>query len=152
MRKQSDVVGTCQRRSMAATATRPSLWDTKGDGETTVDVMRQRNQKAMVLCQACPLLEACEAMLSDHEKRGIAISGVVAGRYSDVPVHTSSQGAEPRQRTCRGCHEQIQPQCLAPGPRSHRKKKLSVHIHVGEGLCQWCHPQISRAARSRISA
>ena len=149
MRKQSDVVGTCQRRSMAATPTQTSLWDTKVDGETTVDVMRQRNQKAMVMCQACPLLEVCEAMLSDHEKQGIAISGVVAGRYSDVPVHASSQGAEPRQSTCRGCHEQMRPQYVS----SHSKKRNQPEQrHMGEGLCDRCYPQISRAARKGRAA
>lgn len=149
MRKQSDVVGACQRRSMAATATMPSLWDTKAPSETTVEPMRKRNQKAMILCQTCPLLDACEAMLADLEKQGIAISGVVAGRYSDVPVHPSNRGAEPRQITCRGCHEQMLPQYVSPyckqSPRPER-------CHVGEGLCDWCYPQISRAARRRLGA
>lgn len=134
---------------MAATATHPSLWDTKADGETTVDAMKERNQKAMVLCQACPLLDACEAMLSDHEKQSIAISGVVAGRYCDVPQGAVTQGAEPRQVTCRGCHEPMQPQHLAP---RRRKKRLSVRIHRGEGLCDWCYPRFSRVARSRVGA
>lgn len=149
MRKQSDVVGACQRRSMAATRTRPSLWDTKAPSETTVEPMRQRNQKAMILCQACPLLEACEAMLADHEKQGVAISGVVAGRYSDVPVHPSNRGAEPRQITCRGCHEQMLPQYVSPYTK---QKNPPERHHVGEGLCDWCYPQISRAARRRVGA
>lgn len=149
MRRQSDVVGACQRRSMAATRTRPSLWDTKVPSETTVDVMRQRNQKAMVLCQACPLLDACEAMLADHEKQGIAISGVVAGRYSDVPVHPSNRSAEPRQIACRGCQEQMLPQYVSPYCKQPNRPERR---HVGEGLCDWCYPQISRAARRRVGA
>ena len=145
----NDAMGICQRRDMAATDMQPSLWDAKRDGADTVEDMLFRHRKARVYCHQCPLLDACEAMLSEHEKLGIAISGVVAGRYSDVSQGAVTQGADPRQRTCRGCHEPMQPQHVAP---RRRKKPLHVRIHVCEGLCDECYPRFSRAARNMVGA
>lgn len=139
MRRQANV-GVCQRRSMAATTGKPSLWDPRS-GREEEGVFQDRHHQAAVLCQQCPLLDACEAALSAHEKVGVYIAGVVAGRYSDV----ARRDNENRLVHCRSCGDRMLPQAVVGGTAKQRK-------HVGEGLCDWCYPQWRRAARIVVGA
>jgi len=82
--------------------------------------------------------------MANHEKQGAVISGVVTDCCSDVPVHASSQGADPRQLACRGCREQMCPQYVSPHAK--RRNHPERH-HVGEVLCDWRCQRVSRAAR-----
>lgn len=140
--RKNELLGVCQRRSMAATAGKPSLWDPQADaGREREEDVNQRHRSAKIMCQACPLLDACEAALSAHEKAGVLIAGVVAGRYSDV----ARKDNEHQLVSCRLCGEDMLPQAMT-------RKTIKQRKHTGEGLCDWCYPQVSRATRRRMTA
>lgn len=123
-------------------------WDGRRQGEES-DSVRARHAYARQECMRCPLLDACEAYLSDQETDGTRVDGITAGRYSDVNPHEPSDVAF-QQTTCRGCQESMRPQRTpAKPPRLTPRKK-----HRGEGLCQDCWPNLSRQAnpKERYSA
>ena len=110
--------------------------------------------KARVLCAQCPELEACEADLSEAERAGKSIAGVVAGRYCDLPAARASLAPPkvlPRpevveqQSHCRGCGALMWPQCTPP----RRVAESTAPQHKGEGLCDECWPQMHRFHRHR---
>lgn len=136
--------GTCQLRANHPTAKWVSPWEGRRQGELTAAVLH-RHQAAKVACALCPRLEACEAFLSDFEKKDIEIDGIVAGRYSDVTSWWRRGRQEETsfiQSTCRACQEEMKPQA-----RARRYQNPATRRHVGEGMCDQCHPVFSRAAR-----
>lgn len=145
-------LGICQQRDMQATPSAPSLWDPSAAGEP-VARMRKRHQQAKLLCAQCPLLEACERMLSACEWRGVRVAGVVAGRYSDRPQPLTS--SDPYQLCCRWCGGPMDPQALVA---AHARKRCChtpyqyKQRHMGEGLCNRCYQGHSRAARAARKA
>lgn len=110
---------------------------TMRDGDLEVHAWARR------LCLMCPVLEACEAYLSDQERAGNHIDGVIAARYSDV----CAPGTFPdrRQTHCSGCGKAMRPQ-RERGLSGVAKKrhKPPRRKHVGEGLCDKCYPRLSR--------
>lgn len=142
----ADVKGLCQR-SEFRTASGPSLWDSGAYQELTTKV-DARHVKARQLCHQCPLLEQCERMLSDFERRGEPIDGVVAGRYADVP------GLRKERPMCLGCGVELISLAEQSEARpDHRKAKLARRrrkAHIGEGLCRTCYPKLSRQARKGV--
>lgn len=115
-----------------------NLWETRPKEPT--EQRRERHAQARMLCQSCPLLEACEAALSDLEVQGLGVDGVMAGRMSDVPGY----GVVEKQDRCRVCGLRLQPQ-----KRVAEKRRLlpGQRPHVGEGLCDRCYPEHHRQAR-----
>ncbi|RSZ61523.1 hypothetical protein EAH68_12725 [Corynebacterium hylobatis] len=144
--KASDVLGICQLTANRARPDRPSLWDSRYTGEKIPDVLA-RHKAARLACVHCPLLNACEAMLSDHEAQGIHIEGVVAGRHTDFVAHWAKQDSDLVQTECRGCRRPLQPQ-----KDRDRPLRGAQRPHVGEGMCEVCYPRFSRAARQKKAA
>lgn len=140
MKNRKKPAGLCWMEENRPPAGRPSPWDGRWHGEKAEMVLR-RHQVARLACAQCPRLEDCEATLSDFEKEGAGVDGIMAGRLCDVVVHGGNPVAI--QSHCRACREKMQPQAKAP------KGKVLHHerFHVGEGMCNKCHPQFSRAAR-----
>lgn len=127
--------GVCQRPENRPTATRVSLWETARPNEFHSQ-SADRHRQAKIACLRCPLLRACEAMLSEMERLGEPSDGVVAGRFSDCVPHGFTG---PRQQRCRTCGESMRSQAWAA------KRPNSVErSHAGEGLCGECYPRFSR--------
>lgn len=132
--------GICQRPEHRPTASTPSLWEGLSTGERRGDVAA-RHVQAKIECLRCPLLRACEAMLSDSEKSGDPVDGVVAGRYSDCAIDYSCP--DHRQRNCRTCGQPMYPQrWLKKNPEATVER-----VHSGEGLCNGCYSLFSRWSR-----
>lgn len=144
------ILGICQQPRHQATATRPSLWDPTFPGEPVKNALA-RQQQARLLCATCPLLGACERMLSDAERRGVLVGGVVAGRYSDIPQQHGKEG-DLYQERCRACGKQMLPQAEPPIQARGRRSKKHPLRHMGEGLCDKCYPVCSRWAHARGGA
>ena len=115
----------------------PNLWESAAWQERGPSVTT-RNARARMECARCPALDACEADLTDHERAGIHIDGIMAGRYSDVK---SGYFAGGRTVHCRACGV-----LLVPQARAHEPIYGNLRLHAGEGLCVLCHPTKSRAA------
>lgn len=138
-----------------------SKWQRKAHGGEIIpwdsipyaDKREAAHAKARVLCASCPVLEACERYLSDMERAGVCVAGVVAGRYCDL-LPNSVSGAGPqrlppadapeRQTTCRGCGQRMWPQRASP----QRVAETPAPQHQGEGLCNDCYPHLSRTNRT----
>lgn len=131
-----DVSGFCQLPQHKPTSETPTLWESKRGHEKWPEV-EDRHREARILCRRCPLIAVCEQALSDYEKDSKEVDGVMAGRYCDVGFSSLPQE---RQSKCAGCgirlHRQGSPKNI---PRGRRR-------HVGEGLCDECHPKFGRAA------
>lgn len=141
-------VGVCQYQANRPRADWISPWEGRRERELTAAV-RHRHHVAKLACARCPLLEECEQMLADHERQGLGIDGVVAGRYTDVVDwwHNREGEREFYQQRCQACKEKMAPQRGYRGrPRTRR-----IRTHVGEGLCADCWPSFSRAARRRAA-
>src|SRR5699024_3902887 len=113
--------------------------------QESTESVKLRHQAAILACAQCPRLEACEADLTESEKAGIPIDGVMAGRYSDTATWWMRGCPEMTafmQTHCRACQEEMRPHI--PGKRS---KHTPDRRHVGEGMCDQCYPVFSRAAR-----
>ncbi|MBA1834149.1 hypothetical protein [Corynebacterium wankanglinii] len=150
--------GICQKNTWREAARRGEElpWDSRLGYErrgTSLDVTTARHDRARGLCQCCPVLEACEQYLSDMERAGVGVDGVIAGRYSDTPTRGWNSGPkklppapyEGQQTHCRACRTAMWPQAADPelvatqgGPR-----------HLGEGLCEHCYPRFARHGRRR---
>lgn len=154
-----DGQGICQSRKWRTGAHKGEVipWDGKVVKERhhppAGDMTLHRHEEARLLCQRCPVLDACENYLSDMEKRGISVNGVVAGRYSDTPpggwekgpAKIPSADINEQQTTCRACREPMWPQITAP----ERVAKQGGRQHKGEGLCDLCHPRFARQVRKQ---
>lgn len=142
--------GVCQRWRRKAGKGEAIPWDSFDKA-----VLRKpAHEQARLLCATCPALEACEADLSEAERAGKSIAGVVAGRYCDLPAARASLSPPkvlPRpevaeqQSHCRGCGELMWPQCTPPA----RVAASNAPQHHGEGLCENCYPHLSRTARTK---
>lgn len=119
---------------------KPSLWDDRLPNEKTEDLLK-RNHQARLLCNQCQLLDQCETYLTEFEKEGLPIAGVIAGRYSDVRTHHNSDNTT-TQTTCKTCEIKLIPQA-----RKNKKPHKNIALHAGEGLCTQCFPKYSRTAR-----
>lgn len=150
-------VGVCQTERWRKALRRGEIipWDARVSTErkdAKPDTALERQEYARALCARCPVLEACERMLSDKEKLGECVLGVVAGRFSDVtpegwksgPKRLPTHPVDGRQTHCRACGKAMWPQGTAP----RKVAASSSPQHRGEGLCASCYPQFSRAARS----
>lgn len=112
-------------------------------------IKEQRWQEARLLCAQCPVLDACEAYVSDLEEQGVYIDGVVAGRFSDVDAaHVIN---DCRQDRCCGCGQRMLPR-RHQGSSDLAKHEGIERVHVGEGLCDQCWPIMSRKARGHGQA
>lgn len=91
----------------------------------------QRAEEFKTVCRHCPALEQCEAYLQAHEKAGVEISGIIAGRtwrkicphgHTMTPENTYTYPGSTRTR-CR--------QCLRDQQR-HKRQQLrrKDHAHV----------------------
>lgn len=137
-------VGFCQMQANRPRADWISPWEGRRNRELTEAVLH-RHKVAQLACRRCPVLEDCEEMLSAHEREGLGIDGIVAGRYTDVVEWWHSRSGESTffQQRCVACKEKMAPQRGYRGrPRTRR-----IRTHVGEGLCGECFPSFSRAAR-----
>lgn len=119
-----------------------SPWDGRCPNEGT-DEVQARHDIARLQCHRCPLLAACEKALSDMEKQGLRVDGVMAGRYSDVLI--ASVERDFTQTHCRGCKTPLSPQ---GGPSRNRTLPAGTSQHLGEGLCEQCYPRLARAVRN----
>lgn len=136
--------GLCWVAANRPPAGTPSLWDGRWHREST-DEVKLRHQAARLACAQCPRLEGCEKALSEFEELGIAIDGVMAGRYCDVGLWWTRGRPELAmflQTNCRACGEEMRPR--VPGKLA---KYTTDRRHVGEGMCDKCFPVFSRAAR-----
>lgn len=130
-------MGICGQESYASTRSLPSPWESQRTVEKQYEA-EKRHRRARVLCYKCPLFDACERALSDMERAGISVDGVMAGRYSDIPLadgYTSTFQSE-----CIACGAGLIPQHRRP----RKKFPKSAKRHVGEGLCEECYPLLSR--------
>lgn len=127
------ILGICQRPENKPRG-EPSLWD-GGWPHERADSVQARHMQARIECARCPLLEACEEMLSDFEREGLAIDGIVAGRKCDC---CRLVGSKISKIACRACKKTMSPQS-APQAR--------WPLHAGEGFCEECFPHFSRKAR-----
>lgn len=148
--------GICQRKKWRERAAEGYAlpWDSRLGYEKREDGIlletQKRHARARALCQRCPVLHACESYVSHMETIGVAIDGVVAGRYSDT------KGKRVPTRPPTGTEEEIQTKCLACGsamwpqatPRD-RVVSSGVPQHAGEGLCEHCFPTFARQVRKR---
>lgn len=141
------VSGVCASRHLQPTAEVPSLWESRRRWESPEQV-EARHQQARIICRRCPALEACEAALSAMERGRFDVDGVMAGRFSDVRPGVSGKKLSEVQRRCLGCRNVMGPQT---GPHANTRKQYGCW-HAGEGLCDVCHPRLSRAARRRAVA
>ena len=124
-------------------------WDGPRPSEESTRV-RQRHAMARTFCQSCVLLDACEIALSDMEKAGIHVEGVMAGRYSDVRGHgQTARQHDFRQADCRFCGIAIKPQADATWWKNSAARRGGFGQHAGEGLCVDCFPKASRKARGK---
>lgn len=114
--------------------------DSERAGEPAAAI-RERHNTARAECRRCPLLDVCETYLSDSERAGEEVAGVVAGRYSDV--HQYAQRDEWRQKACRFCGDKLKPQ----RPPLRKKPPQGARQHVGEGLCEDCYSTQCRAVK-----
>lgn len=135
----NDDKALCHRSRMKGET---SLWDTRLPKESTQEMIA-RNLRAKLICHQCPLLEPCEKYLSACEQQDLPITGVIAGRYSDVRTRHMANDLMTLQRTCRACSAELIPQSgkthyVSPQARAHK----------GEGLCEQCFPIFSRTARA----
>ena len=119
-----------------------SPWDGRCPNEGT-DEVQARHDIARLQCHRCPLLAACEKALSDMEKQGLRVDGVMAGRYSDVLIASAERDFT--QTHCRGCKTPLRPQ---GGPSRNRTLPAGTSQHLGEGLCEQCYPRLARAVRN----
>lgn len=135
MRYLGEGEGICQRLS----AEGANYWRGAIQREKP-EKRKARHSRARILCNKCPLLEACEEYLVACEKRKEHIDGVVAGRFSIVRPNFESTTL----RECMGCgHALKSPNgYYPPGARQ----------HAGEGLCAKCYPVMRRRKneKSRI--
>lgn len=146
------IEGICQQKKWRRKVRSGELipWDTTGSTE----LREAAHAKARMLCASCPALEACEAYLSDMERAGISVAGVVAGRYSDLALSATpsrkikklpEEDAVERQATCRGCGQRMWPQFATPDLIA----QTPAPQHCGEGLCENCWPDMRRRSRNR---
>lgn len=119
-----------------------SQWDGRQPQEPTTSVLA-RHERARLQCHHCPLLNACERALSEMEKKGLRVDGVMAGRYSDVLDYSKAE-RDLTQTNCRGCQATMRPQGRIGNSR---RLPEQTRQHAGEGLCEDCYPRLSRAAR-----
>lgn len=151
--------GICQKHKWRekAAAGDPLPWDSRLGYErrtdSPTDAAARRHEQARRLCQRCPILDACEHYLSDMERAGISVDGIVAGRYSDTPPGNWKHGPaklpsgneEGVQTRCRACRAPMWPQATNPA----RIADLGGPQHAGEGLCEPCFTQFARHVRKR---
>lgn len=146
-----DTGGICQRPKYRRAIKRGEVipWDAH-QPNTAYLATKHRQEYARILCQQCPMLEACEQRLSHLERRGLSVDGIVAGRVSDVPSHLwqyiprSLPKKAPGVLThCRACGTNMWPQCAA----SDQVRASTAPQHKGEGLCDRCWPTHTRANR-----
>ena len=118
----------------------PLLWDPQFEQEKHQD-MEQRHSQARVLCFQCPCLRDCEQRLSEFERQGVGISGVVAARYSDVPAMARNNGHS--QLECSICGERMRPQSDMHAEERRRPGSMKgvSRFHMGEGKCDTCWPK-----------
>ena len=141
-----DGMGLCQQSAARPTEEHLSLWESRRDSsnpacaETNADAAA-RHARARAECSRCPLLDICEQALSDMERHGVLVDGVMAGRFSDLARASNGQPLA-SARICRGCRREMAPQI-----DRWRTRRRSELIHQGEGLCQHCWPRFSRTAR-----
>lgn len=154
-----DGQGICQQPKWrdAAEGGAGMPWDSQlpsdGRGEKGKQTADKRHNLARKLCQRCPILDACERYLSDTERAGVRVDGVVAGRYSDTPsygwilgpAHIPDGNEKGRQTNCRACGGPMWPQVTSP----EKAQRLGGHRHIGEGLCELCYPRFARHMRRR---
>ncbi|EEI16333.1 hypothetical protein HMPREF0298_1919 [Corynebacterium lipophiloflavum DSM 44291] len=124
------------------------MWDGRRPKEPTQQV-HDRHTEAKLLCRRCPLLTACERALSDLERAGLHVDGVMAGRYSDVRSHMLRNEAQFHQTTCRGCAAPLIPQ---GGVGAKTKPPPKARRHIGEGLCEDCYPVLAILSGKRPAA
>ena len=129
--------GTCSRTEYSG------LWDSITVEQPTKEMLIMQ-ARARVLCLQCPLLEACEDYLSACEQEGLAVDGVIAGRFSDVYAG-NWQLEHQIQSHCLGCQTHMLPQKVPPRRDPEQFRSLR-RKHVGEGLCDQCYPALSRRA------
>lgn len=151
--------GICQATTWREAAAQgdPMPWESRFGYERrkegVCEATERRHAHARKLCQRCPVLEACEHYLSDMERAGIGVDGVVAGRYSDTPAHGWVDGPK---RQPSGDEEGMQTRCLAcrapMWPQATNPERVALHggaQHAGEGLCDQCYPKFARHVRKR---
>lgn len=136
------LIGTCQLPRARSTGADVSLWESRRSREDK-DSVGQRHLRARLECWVCPVLEACEAALTDMERQGQHVDGVMAARYSDVK---SRDALGIHQAKCRGCHVSLWPQAKDPDQMPSGRLR-----HVGEGLCETCWPAFSRSAHNNTN-
>lgn len=132
--------GLCQRSSLDKKA--PRLWEDRLPKEKLPE-REMRHARARILCNRCPALEECEAVLRQSEAKGQRIDGVVAGRFSTVKVHYDSD----TQTHCAGCGHWLELASVSGSPRRFKQKPGAIR-HAGEGLCVECYPKLRRRKKS----
>lgn len=135
--------GICVHPRFRSSIEAPSLWESRRDSMRELhSVVAERHRQAKVLCKMCPLLRQCEQALSDFEKAGTPVDGVMAGRYADTGGYHGSKVNV--LKVCEGCGQRMIPQRKKPQPDQRQ--------HVGEGLCQDCYPMFGRFINQKVEA
>ena len=85
------------RRKIFRQEGKPTFWDGQLAYEPAENTLK-RHRIARGLCATCPAFDACRKYLEATEARGLAIDGVVAGRYSKVQPNDGKVNPAERQK------------------------------------------------------
>jgi|GEM_PF-2111045 len=134
------IIGTADLREGMCAHRDPMIWsgewcDMSGGSKAARALRWGKMRKAVGLCRACPVLDACEKQLQAFEDAGCRVTGVMAAR----------QWGQPREEDqvveCRSCYRpmHIRPRGIPapPVPEGHALSQC-------RGLCSTCYSRAKK--------